>query len=36
MFRWIGNVLQKVLINVLTLAIVLGALYYFVFRHLLF
>jgi len=33
MFKFFGDVLKKVLINVLTLAIILGLLYWFVFRR---
>lgn len=33
MFRWIGDIIKKVIINLLTIAIVFGALWFFVFKN---
>lgn len=33
MFKWIGDVLKKVLINLITLAVVGGVLYFLVIRY---
>ncbi len=35
MFRWIGDIIKKVIINLLTLAVVAGVVYFFVSRYIL-
>jgi hypothetical protein len=34
MLRWIGEILKKVIVNVLSFLIIVGVLWFFVLRHL--
>lgn len=33
MFRLIGRIFEKLIVNLLTISVILGALYFFVFRN---